>query len=242
MKPPSTSGISAEELEGDDAIPRLLQGLNPFMGHVTQALSGQLGWENFRAELKTLDVKVPEPAWIAPTLQNSWAAFGGGFETPGYRIDSAGRVFLRGLVASGTGFPTTILDLPVGYRPSENTIVATASNNAHGTLLINSSGVTAANSGSTTWFSLACSFQATSPTPPAAFTSTGWPLLFSTKVADPRLVIPVAVQDAQASANTTFGGPTLDWERTGDGRIKVKSIHGLTPGRAYKLTVLVTGG
>jgi hypothetical protein len=58
-----------------------------------------------------------EPAWVAPTLLNSWVNTGGGAVGAGYYKDSLGRVWVRGRVKSGTS-GTVVFTLPAGFRPS----------------------------------------------------------------------------------------------------------------------------
>ena len=60
-------------------------------------------------------VDPPDNTWIAPTLGNSWANFGGGFANAAYK--RVGRtVKLRGLIKSGLD-NVAIFTLPAGYRP-----------------------------------------------------------------------------------------------------------------------------
>ncbi len=56
-------------------------------------------------------------AWIAPTLLNSWVNFGGVTSPVGYYKDATGRVWLRGVLKSGT-LNTSAFTLPAGYRPA----------------------------------------------------------------------------------------------------------------------------
>lgn len=56
------------------------------------------------------------PAWVTPTLLNSWVPYGSGFGTAQYRMTADGVVSLRGMVKSGNAFQSIFL-LPVGYRP-----------------------------------------------------------------------------------------------------------------------------
>lgn len=77
----------------------------------------------------------PAPTWTdASTLMtaagNGWVDFGGGvFAEAAYTKDALGWVHLRGLVKSGT-INTTIFTLPVGFRPAQQCIFATAAANA----------------------------------------------------------------------------------------------------------------
>ena len=62
--------------------------------------------------------------WTDFTLQNSWAAFGAPYFTPGYRTLTVGSdvlVYTRGVAKSGTFTDaTTVATLPSGARPSSS--------------------------------------------------------------------------------------------------------------------------
>ncbi|MFM9276468.1 hypothetical protein [Paenibacillus jiagnxiensis] len=77
------------------------------------------------------------PAWITPTLLNGWTSYSDQSDTTGYRTaqyykDSTSRVYLRGLISSGTSGSiaagTILFTLPPGFRPKypETFIVAQA--------------------------------------------------------------------------------------------------------------------
>ena len=55
------------------------------------------------------------PTYIAPTLINSWANLGSGFQAAGYFKDADGIVHLAGMVTGGGN--TSVFVLPAGYRP-----------------------------------------------------------------------------------------------------------------------------
>jgi hypothetical protein len=77
-------------------------------------------------------------AVAAPTLLNSWVNYdvAGGWEGAGYFKDRAGRVFLQGLIKSGTATAgTTLFTLPSGYRPAKTLYFAVTSNFAGSTTL-----------------------------------------------------------------------------------------------------------
>lgn len=63
-----------------------------------------------------------------PVFQNSWVNYGVSNEAAGFYKDPFGRVFLTGLVKSGTT-GTTIFTLPGGYRPKLREIFAVISGN-----------------------------------------------------------------------------------------------------------------
>lgn len=61
---------------------------------------------------------IADSGWIAPTLLNGWANFGGGFSPAGYR-KIGNQVMLRGIIGGGTTTSSTILfTLPSGYYDS----------------------------------------------------------------------------------------------------------------------------
>lgn len=72
--------------------------------------------------LQTLFVP-KKPAFLDLLLNSPWIVFNSGapvlgvtFSYPGYYRDALGRVFIRGIVSSGTS-ATAIATLPVGFRP-----------------------------------------------------------------------------------------------------------------------------
>jgi hypothetical protein len=93
--------------------------------------------------------------WIAPTLLNSWVYYGSPYTPPGYYMDAAGRVHLRGLVKNGSAANATIFQLPAPYAPSYTFIVPTVAADAFCEVRIDTSGnVTATTGGSVSWTSL----------------------------------------------------------------------------------------
>lgn len=94
-------------------------------------------------------------SWTAPTLLNSWAYFGSPFAQPGYYKDPTGRVFLRGLVKSGSSAGATIMTLPTGFRPLFTHIFAAVSNDLFCEVRVDTGGNVFATIGaSTTYISL----------------------------------------------------------------------------------------
>lgn len=67
-------------------------------------------------------------AWVAPTLLNSWANYGGSFQNAGYR-KNGDVVEIRGTVKSGTINP--IFTLPAGFRPPAIHSFICSSNNGY---------------------------------------------------------------------------------------------------------------
>lgn len=95
-----------------------------------------------------------DSAWAAPTLTNSWANYGGVFNTTAYRLDSNGYVHLKGLIRNGT-VGSAAFTLPTGYRPAAAELRCVISNGAIGRVDIDSSGVvTPSSPASAVWVSL----------------------------------------------------------------------------------------
>lgn len=89
-------------------------------------------------------------AWIAPTLINSWANFGSGFETAAYLKDPLGFVHLKGVITGGAS-TTVAFVLPAGYRPGATTLGAAGG----GSLLAEAQAFANGD--------VACTFPATTP-------------------------------------------------------------------------------
>jgi hypothetical protein len=83
----------------------------------------------------------------------AWVNFGGSNESAQYYKDPWGRVYIGGIVKTGT-IGTTIFTLPAGYRPEEAKVFAVASNGAFGVCTVNPDGTVVASSGSNVYFSL----------------------------------------------------------------------------------------
>lgn len=64
------------------------------------------------------------------TYQNSWSDFGASFETGSYKISLDGTVSLSGVLSAGTTTDATLLfTLPLGFRPSDNVLCLTGTEN-----------------------------------------------------------------------------------------------------------------
>jgi hypothetical protein len=81
------------------------------------------------------------PTWIAPTLVNGWVNFGAPQQLAGYTKDQNNRIWLRGLIKSGTfSDTTTLFTLPAGYTPSGHESFAVNSSGAFGLIIILTTG------------------------------------------------------------------------------------------------------
>lgn len=93
-------------------------------------------------------------AWTALPFAANWGNYGGGYTGGAYRKDSAGRVYLRGLVTKSGGTPTTgdvVATLPAGFRiaAQELFVVHTGEPNAVGRVTVLTNGGITWDSGST---------------------------------------------------------------------------------------------
>jgi len=103
---------------------------------------------------KLADAICNPEAWIAATYENSWASYGTPYGAAKYYKDITGRVWLKGVVASGT-IGLAIFTLPAGYRPveEEDFLQSRASNNVI-SVHITAAGVVYCPTGSNVYVSL----------------------------------------------------------------------------------------
>lgn len=225
----------------------LLEELTEFsQENVGGALDRRLSFtENFQAELKTVRLSIPDVAFIAPTLGNSWANFGSGYRTAGYRIGPTGRVELRGLINGGTISVTStgiITTLPVGYRPSEPEPFVTLGNGTAVELHVKATGDVHAWAGASNvaWSLNGITFQAVKPcAPPRVFSGEGWPVRVKHGLPDVGGAIPVLTRLVDAVPGEAAPDPELDLATGKDGELLVRAAHGLSPGRVYLVTLLL---
>lgn len=254
--PPRLRGLSMESFtdapqEIQPTLKKVLESLNPFLRDSASALDKRLtARENMAAVYRTVTVTAPAQQWTAPTFSADWVDFGGAQTPTGYRIDESGRVYLRGLIKSGT-VGGAAFTLPTGYRPGNQQIFATASNDLYGQVSVGDDGVVTVSVGSNTWVSLdGISFDAAGPAAaPLATVGAGWPIALKAVDDNGRsLGMPVSgveirqVLDTSSGAATSHGAHGLHWETSKDGGALVRRIGGLSPGRSYKITFLMTGG
>jgi hypothetical protein len=97
---------------------------------------------------------ISQPAWITPTLLNSWVTFGAPWMTPGYYKDSFGIVRLRGMVKNGAS-STDIFQLPAGCRPIGESTHSNISGGSFGAVsILSTTGGVESVVGSNSWVSL----------------------------------------------------------------------------------------
>ena len=131
------------------------QGNSPFLAQLSKKLPATSAeWQTFINALQAWNRSLTTIQWRAPTLQNSWVYFGSPHEPPGYYKDATGRVWIRGLVKSGTlGSP--IFTLPAGYEPPYSIVQVGISDDLLCEIDISQAGaVTVGSGGNNTWVSL----------------------------------------------------------------------------------------
>lgn len=241
-----------EERLAREGVKALLRPLAEHAQAVRTALAGGLTFaENFVAEFTPeFLVTIPAPTVHLvggtgePAFQNAWVNFLAATWSPAsFSIDWRGIVRLRGLVSGGViGAGNAIFTLPVGYRPALNDVYATDSNNAHGRLTITSAGLVVAEVGNNAYFSLGgVTFQADGACAAPEASAAPFPILRQLyKVAQPALVLAAKVIPRTVPGEP-IGPVQVDWDRLGGG-VRVKALHGLSPGRSYSVTLLVVGG
>ena len=98
-----------------------------------------------------------DTSWTAVSgFTNSWVALGSPF-VPRYRLVGS-LVTMQGRIGSGT-INTAAFTLPSGYRPTQTIVVATDANGAYAQFGITAAGVVTPSIGSTSNFSIYCTFS-----------------------------------------------------------------------------------
>jgi len=146
---------------GDDATPELW---NERFGAIVDVINGQLDSDNLQdgavltsklaSKAVTPDKIADQPAWTNATYQNGWVTYDAAYGPASYWKDSLGIVHLRGMVKNG-GIGTTIFTLPVGFRPSNVTLLfVTICSGGIGRLDVVPDGQVRAIQGANPWFSI----------------------------------------------------------------------------------------
>lgn len=253
---PRQVGLSMEDFENfpdeqKEAFEKIVLLLNPFIADTAGALSGRLTvGDNVSASYKTIRCVIPGNEYITITdLQNGWIAYGSPYNTPGYRITMDGLVYLTGVIKSGTtGTGTLLFTLPEGYRPSATKIFSLSKAGGAGVweveIAANGQVTVGPRNADSTWSSLDnINFTAKGKVAAIpAFSGVGWPLVFNPQLETrPSAVFVAQVRDVDGNSTTSMGVAGVDWE-IGDGNtIRIKQIHGLSPGRTYDVTFLTLG-
>lgn len=253
---PKQIGLSLEDFadfpaEQQETFEKVVTILNPWLGDVTGALSGRLTiGDNVSASYKTFRCTIPQNSFISiSNLQNGWVAYGSPYNLPGYRITMDGLVYVRGVIKDGvTGSGTLLFTLPEGYRPDATKIFALAKAGGAGNweveIAANGQVVIGPRNADATWSSLDnITFTAMGVCAPIpTFSGANWPLVYEPQIpTKPSAVFVASVVDVNGNTSTSFGVAGVDWELTLDNKVRVKQIHGLSPGRTYDITLLTLG-
>jgi hypothetical protein len=253
---PKQIGLSLEDFadfpaEQQETFEKVVTILNPWLGDVTGALSGRLTiGDNVSASYKTFRCTIPQNAFIPITdLQNGWVAYGSPYNLPGYRITMDGLVYVRGVIKDGTtGSGTLLFTLPDGYRPDATKIFALAKSGGAGLweaeIAANGQVIVGPRNADATWSSLDnITFTAMGVCAPIpTFSGANWPLVYEPQIpTKPSAVFVSSAVDVNGNTSTSFGMGGVDWELTLDNKVRVKQIHGLSPGRTYDITLLTLG-
>lgn len=255
---PKQIGLAKEDFEDfppeqQEVFEKVITILNPWLGDVTAALGGRLTiGDNVVASYKTFRCVIPANSFIPipdSDLQNGWVAYGSPYNLPGYRITMDGLVYVTGVIKSGTtGSGTLLFTLPEGYRPSATKIfvLAKAGGTGNWEVEIGANGqvIVGPRNADATWSSLDnITFTALGICAPIpAFSGVGWPLVYAPDITGkPSAVFVANAVDIAGNTATSLGLGGVDWELTTDNKVKVKQIHGLSPGRTYDVTLLTLG-
>lgn len=94
------------------------------------------------------------PRILAPSYQNGWVDFGGVYGAVGFYKDNGNRVWLRGLMKSGTVGAVPAFNFPVGMRPMFRTEYLVSANGGLGVIEIRENGDLLVTGGSNVYVSL----------------------------------------------------------------------------------------
>lgn len=190
-------------------------------------------------------------------------------ERAAFRINPEGLVSIKGTIKDGT-INTSAFTLPPGFRPQTEINLACATNTGYGRLLIDETGVVQPVSGGTGWFAVQAHFYAEAVGGAQEWVGAvqnwrdkSWPVTVKATdtngqdvVGDVKAVIPVMAWDLTKNVNTISSDTRTDgvnvqtgnavhgcvWEPKGKGQVLLRRIGGLSPGRTYRVTLLIIGG
>lgn len=202
-----------------------------------------------RPRTVTREITVRAPArWIDATLVNAWGNVTG-HDPVGYWMDATGRVWLRGACSLGTYGPLPIFTLPAAYAPTQPQPLAVLQSSAawpQGRVDVLANGdvvafpLTSVQSGVSAFLSfVGASFEAAGPVPVAP--GSPFPIAVDTSglEASPTSLIVLDCEDV--TTGTPLATPvTAAWDLAlvgGVPRVRLTQLHGLAPGRLYRVRV-----
>lgn len=242
--PPSKLTLSQDEIPDAPAwfIEKYLQQASLFSQGTSRALEQGLTFsENFKCEVKTVQLVGPKPVWRAGVFSGTWANSPSPNPACAYRIDWDGVVRTKGVANTGTA-NTTIITVPAGYRPLERVPLITAANGAAvlcavettGTILTTGAGAGAVQLDGLSWL-------ATSPAAPERPTAP-WPYTVQHGLDTVAWVVPMRTISSSLSSSSLVGVPVFDWAPATDGSVVLRDVRGLVAGQKYQVDLLLVAG
>lgn len=242
-KPTPTVRLQLEDFP-DQAkwIGKLLDPINQHSNGTNHILGGNLSLlDNMGVVVKEQTIAVPSD-WIkvgdstdprSPPYLNGWS---GSAFVPRFRKDSFGMVYVEGNINGGS-LNVPAFFLPTSYRPEFGLFIPSLGGAAFGALEILSTGEVMSLVGSNSNFNIACSFTSSDRTP---FVPTCFPIQLAHQLGNrkPLLVLAV-VSDADTERHTAVASMSVDWEDLGTGKISIRNIPNLVPGKSYKVSFII---
>ena len=112
------------------------------------------------------------PLWSPMNFEAGWSNYSQPYANAAFTKTSAGVIFLKGLVRSGSG---VIAYLPAGYRPAKQIMFENSTVDAGGRLDVYANGAVVMNTGNSGWFSLdGVAFMPSGTTYTAPTFQNGW--------------------------------------------------------------------
>lgn len=246
--PVSPPRLIEDDYTGDwsEDIGDVFDAINKSGKDVATSLATQVAFTQLGAQKIVLNSVVMPDQWTDATLETGVTNYGSGTEPAGYYKDQFGIVHVRGVVVKAAA--TTLITLPVGYRPAYTIFLPTRINNGAGAgaeLTIGTDGTVTIGTAPTTWGIIRCSFESSQMFPgvPSCF-----PLKIVSKLATGKasmvLLGSVIDQNAPGGQLVTLGYNNVAWHNdTGfDGNNKqnyiiIDNIPGLIKHRTYQITL-----
>lgn len=106
-------------------------------------------------EVPTEQWRAGANAWTALSYNSGWADYDTAtYPGGGWKLDSTGRVWLRGLIKNTAYSTATIATLPAGFRPGKAHHFAVPATAAFGYIRVDANGDVVHGGGTTTWIDL----------------------------------------------------------------------------------------
>jgi hypothetical protein len=258
------TGFSLEDYQDLGNNPETLE---RFFGQLNRNQSDVAAAVEFEdREYKTVTLTVPTPAATPVGVWAPWSSFTSGFVNyPGFNpcstmveyVNGLEKINMRGLLqraAGGWAINSVIGNIGAAIGPTVPVILWHFINRAEGPgvhrvdPLANGDIVTrVAGSGWGDFSFEGISFftgrtqAAATYSAPTVWNGNGWPLTLTTKFPKPGMVLVASAKDVTPGTTPAMGveAEWVDWLLTTDGKVSVRRIDGLTPGRRYEVTFCI---